>query len=225
MLSAHGTPYGPLELGGVDLVEIWRRSAIGCLKKRPHCAVVFARRPPRQSPKLAVHEMRECKRQTESKPRKQDGHVVSSSIVPAVSATARSASCFAHGNTPSRLAVRKAARCIVAAIGVLSRAIGVLSRAVRVAWPLSVLKLATCMLQTSPFSVSVFHYRRVVCACSAGTVGSFSNKPLSPNFTQGRTDGISELNEVYVYRGQTGLLLTLVRPETRAGARARHGLL
>jgi hypothetical protein len=26
----------------------------------------------------------------------------------------------------------------------------------------------------------VFHCRRVVCACSAGTVGSFSNKPLSP---------------------------------------------
>ena len=32
-----------------------------------------------------------------------------------------------------------------------------------------------------PFSVSVFHCRRVVCACSAGAVGSFSNKPLSPN--------------------------------------------
>ena len=30
------------------------------------------------------------------------------------------------------------------------------------------------------FSVSVFHCRRVVCACSAGAVGSFSNKPLSP---------------------------------------------
>ena len=25
-----------------------------------------------------------------------------------------------------------------------------------------------------------FHCRRVVCACSAGAVGSFSNKPLSP---------------------------------------------
>ena len=31
-----------------------------------------------------------------------------------------------------------------------------------------------------PFSVSVFHCRCVVCACSAGAVGSFSNKPLSP---------------------------------------------
>jgi hypothetical protein len=31
-----------------------------------------------------------------------------------------------------------------------------------------------------PFSESVFHCRRVVCACSAGAVGSFSNKPLSP---------------------------------------------
>ena len=29
-------------------------------------------------------------------------------------------------------------------------------------------------------SLSVFHCRRVVCACSAGAVGSFSNKPLSP---------------------------------------------
>ena len=29
-------------------------------------------------------------------------------------------------------------------------------------------------------SVSVFHCRRVVCACSAGAVGSLSNKPLSP---------------------------------------------
>ena len=28
--------------------------------------------------------------------------------------------------------------------------------------------------------VSVFHCRCVVCACSAGAVGSFSNKPLSP---------------------------------------------
>ena len=27
--------------------------------------------------------------------------------------------------------------------------------------------------------VGFFHCRRVVCACSAGTVGSFSNKPLS----------------------------------------------
>ena len=32
-------------------------------------------------------------------------------------------------------------------------------------------------------NVSVFHCRRVVCACSAGTVGSFSNKPLSPKTT------------------------------------------
>ena len=31
-----------------------------------------------------------------------------------------------------------------------------------------------------PFSVSVLHCRRVVCACSAGADGSFSNKPLSP---------------------------------------------
>jgi hypothetical protein len=29
--------------------------------------------------------------------------------------------------------------------------------------------------------VGFFHCRRVVCACSAGTVGSFSNKPLSQN--------------------------------------------
>ena len=29
-----------------------------------------------------------------------------------------------------------------------------------------------------PFSVSIFHFRRVVCACSSGAVGSFSNKPL-----------------------------------------------
>ena len=29
--------------------------------------------------------------------------------------------------------------------------------------------------------VGFSHYRRVVCACSAGAVGSFSNKPLSPN--------------------------------------------
>ena len=28
--------------------------------------------------------------------------------------------------------------------------------------------------------VGFFHCRSVVCACSAGTVGSFSNKPLSP---------------------------------------------
>ena len=35
-----------------------------------------------------------------------------------------------------------------------------------------------------PFSVSVFHCRRVVCACSAGAVGSFSNKPLSPKKRQ-----------------------------------------
>ena len=35
-----------------------------------------------------------------------------------------------------------------------------------------------------PFSVSVFHCRRVVCACSAGAVGSFSNKPLSPKRQQ-----------------------------------------
>ena len=34
-----------------------------------------------------------------------------------------------------------------------------------------------------PLSVSVFHCRRVVCACSAGAVGSFSNKPLSPKPT------------------------------------------
>ena len=33
--------------------------------------------------------------------------------------------------------------------------------------------------QNEPFSVSVFHCRRVVCACSAGTVGSLSSKSLS----------------------------------------------
>ena len=36
-----------------------------------------------------------------------------------------------------------------------------------------------CGWCVKPFSVSVFHCRRVVCACSAGAVGSFSNKPLS----------------------------------------------
>ena len=33
-----------------------------------------------------------------------------------------------------------------------------------------------CQKARVPFSVSVFHCRRVVCACSAGAVGSFSNK-------------------------------------------------
>ena len=35
--------------------------------------------------------------------------------------------------------------------------------------------------------VGFFHCRSVVCACSAGTVGSFSNKPLSPKGTPTRT--------------------------------------
>ena len=39
------------------------------------------------------------------------------------------------------------------------------------------------MTKMEPFSVSVFHCRRVVCACSAGAVGSFSNKPLSPKWS------------------------------------------
>ena len=33
--------------------------------------------------------------------------------------------------------------------------------------------------------MSVFHCRCVVCACSAGAVGSFSNKPLSPKKLKG----------------------------------------
>ena len=35
--------------------------------------------------------------------------------------------------------------------------------------------------------VGFFHCRRVVCACSAGTVGSFSNKPIVPGYSFQRT--------------------------------------
>ena len=51
-----------------------------------------------------------------------------------------------------------------------------------------------CMARPGTLTcIRMSHCRSVVCACSAGTVGSFSNKPLSPKSTRVRVGAVCEI--------------------------------